>query len=177
MGVDVEVEIRSCNRPRRSQRSRATHQRGRYAKHHVSGLADPTARSPSARMDFGRPNSSGGILADTYEVVEIVPERRQVVRTADGPFPMETTYLPASIWRIWAGSGAQPPSGGAKSNRHNRPGVSVSRPSRAESAAARWGQIKPSPWGQIRLSGSFCPPLVFLFSSVVVVRASTGPPP
>src|SRR5688500_16937459 len=34
----------------------------------------------------------GRRLAYTYEVVEHVPGRRLVMRTADGPFPMETTY-------------------------------------------------------------------------------------
>jgi len=34
----------------------------------------------------------GRRLAYTYEVVEFEPGRRLVMRTADGPFPMETTY-------------------------------------------------------------------------------------
>ena len=34
----------------------------------------------------------GRRLAYTYEVVELVADRRLVMRTADGPFPMETTY-------------------------------------------------------------------------------------
>jgi hypothetical protein len=34
----------------------------------------------------------GRRLAYTYEVVELVPGRRLVMRTAQGPFPMETTY-------------------------------------------------------------------------------------
>jgi uncharacterized protein YndB with AHSA1/START domain len=34
----------------------------------------------------------GRRLAYTYEVVEWVPGERLVMRTADGPFPMETTY-------------------------------------------------------------------------------------
>jgi uncharacterized membrane protein len=34
----------------------------------------------------------GRRLAYTYEVVEHVPGERFVMRTADGPFPMETTY-------------------------------------------------------------------------------------
>ena len=34
----------------------------------------------------------GRRLAYTYEVVELQAGRRLVMRTADGPFPMETTY-------------------------------------------------------------------------------------
>ena len=34
----------------------------------------------------------GRKLTYTYEVFDLVPERRFVMRTAEGPFPMETTY-------------------------------------------------------------------------------------
>jgi uncharacterized protein YndB with AHSA1/START domain len=34
----------------------------------------------------------GRRMAYTYEVVELVPGMRMVMRTAEGPFPMETTY-------------------------------------------------------------------------------------
>jgi uncharacterized membrane protein len=34
----------------------------------------------------------GRRLAYTYEVVEFIPGARFVMRTAEGPFPMETTY-------------------------------------------------------------------------------------
>src|SRR5690349_14928365 len=34
----------------------------------------------------------GRNLRYTYEIVEFVPSERLVMRTADGPFPMETTY-------------------------------------------------------------------------------------
>ena len=34
----------------------------------------------------------GRRLPYTYELVELVPNERLVVRTGEGPFPMETTY-------------------------------------------------------------------------------------
>ena len=37
----------------------------------------------------------GRQLAYTYEVVELIPNQKFVMRTAEGPFPMETTYT----WR------------------------------------------------------------------------------
>lgn len=33
----------------------------------------------------------------TYEMVDFVPRERLVMRTADGPFPMETTYTWNSV--------------------------------------------------------------------------------
>lgn len=44
-----------------------------------------------SRVDFVA-QFLGRRLAYTYEVAEWVPGERLVMRTADGPFPMETTY-------------------------------------------------------------------------------------
>lgn len=50
----------------------------------------PPARVGS-RMEF-EAQFLGRRLAYTYEIVELEPGRRMVMLTADGPFPMETTY-------------------------------------------------------------------------------------
>ena len=41
----------------------------------------------------------GRRIAYTYEIAELVPGKRTVMRTAQGPFPMETTYT----WEAVAG--------------------------------------------------------------------------
>jgi uncharacterized membrane protein len=51
----------------------------------------------------------GRRLAYTYEVREIVPGERFVMRTSEGPFPMETTYT-------WADA----PGGGTRMTLRNR---------------------------------------------------------
>src|SRR5918912_863615 len=51
----------------------------------------PPPVAVGSRMDFVA-QFLGRRLAYTYEVAELEPGRRLVMRTADGPFPMETTY-------------------------------------------------------------------------------------
>lgn len=51
---------------------------------------EPAVR-PGARIDFVA-RFLGRDLTYTYEIVDLVPGRRLVMRTASGPFPMETTY-------------------------------------------------------------------------------------
>ena len=51
----------------------------------------PAPVAVGSRLDFVA-RFLGRTLAYTYEVVELVPDERLVMRTSDGPFPMETTY-------------------------------------------------------------------------------------
>jgi uncharacterized protein YndB with AHSA1/START domain len=56
----------------------------------VTWRSEPPVRVGST-MDF-MARFLGRRLAYTYEVVDLVPGQRLVMRTAQGPFPMETTY-------------------------------------------------------------------------------------
>jgi uncharacterized membrane protein len=51
----------------------------------------PPPIAVGSRIDFVA-RFLGRRLAYTYEVVDLVPGQRLVMRTAQGPFPMETTY-------------------------------------------------------------------------------------
>jgi len=51
----------------------------------------PAPVAVGSRLDFVA-RFLGRRLAYTYEVIEFVPGQRLVMRTAQGPFPMETTY-------------------------------------------------------------------------------------
>ena len=51
----------------------------------------PKPMAVGARFTFGA-RFLGRPLHYTYEVVEWIPDERFVMRTAQGPFPMETTY-------------------------------------------------------------------------------------
>jgi len=51
----------------------------------------PPPTTVGSKIDFVA-QFLGRRLAYTYEVTELVPGERMVMRTAQGPFPMETTY-------------------------------------------------------------------------------------
>jgi hypothetical protein len=51
----------------------------------------PKPAMPGSRVEFIA-QFLGRTLTYTYEVTDLVPDERFVMRTAEGPFPMETTY-------------------------------------------------------------------------------------
>jgi hypothetical protein len=59
--------------------------------HQVSGLETPRPAVVGSRIAFVA-NFLGRRIAYTYEVRDFVPDVRFVMSTAEGPFPMQTTY-------------------------------------------------------------------------------------
>ena len=93
MSVDVEVEA-TIERPREVVAAFAgdpTNAPTWYANIKTVQWQTPPPVGVGSRMDFVA-RFLGRRLEYTYEVVEMEPGRRLVMRTADGPFPMETTY-------------------------------------------------------------------------------------
>jgi uncharacterized protein YndB with AHSA1/START domain len=93
MGVDVQVETVIARAPAEvaAYAGDPTNAPEWYVNiRSVEWRTEPPVQVGS-RMDFVA-GFLGRRLAYTYEVVELVPGERLVMRTADGPFPMETTY-------------------------------------------------------------------------------------
>ena len=93
MNVDVEVEA-LIPFPREEVAAFAgdpTNAPEWYANIRSVQWRTPPPVAVGSQMDF-EARFLGRRLAYTYEVVELEPGRRLVMRTANGPFPMETTY-------------------------------------------------------------------------------------
>lgn len=93
MDVDVQVE-RVIRAPREAVAAYAgdpSHAPEWYANIRSVEWRTPPPVAVGSRMDFVA-RFLGRRLAYTYEVVELVPGELLVMRTADGPFPMQTAY-------------------------------------------------------------------------------------
>jgi uncharacterized membrane protein len=98
MPVDVLSEI-EISRPRDTVAAYAgdpTNATNWYANIRSVEWRTPPPIAVGSRMDFVA-LFLGRRLAYTYEIVELTPGERLVMRTAQGPFPMETTYEWQSI--------------------------------------------------------------------------------
>src|SRR4051794_22030472 len=69
-----------------------------YANIDTVAWRTPPPLAVGSLLDFSA-TFLGRHLTYTYEIAELVPEERLVMRTSEGPFPMETTYT-------WADAGA-----------------------------------------------------------------------
>ena len=108
--IDVQTEI-TIERPRDVVAAYAAdpdHAPEWYANIREVGWKTPRPLRVGSQIAFVA-HFLGRRLAYTYEVVDWVPEERFVMRTAEGPFPMETTYT-------WAATG----DGGTRMTLRNR---------------------------------------------------------
>jgi uncharacterized protein YndB with AHSA1/START domain len=94
MQVDVEVEAVIPFPPEEvsAYAGDPTHAPDWYANIVSVSWRTPPPVQLGSTMDF-EARFLGRRLSYTYEVVDLEPGRRLVMRTADGPFPMETTYV------------------------------------------------------------------------------------
>jgi uncharacterized protein YndB with AHSA1/START domain len=93
VAVDVLTEILIA-RPRREVAAYASdpsHAPEWYVNIRAVEWLTPPPVALGSRMAFVA-TFLGRRLAYTYQVVEFVPDERLVMRTAEGPFPMETAY-------------------------------------------------------------------------------------
>jgi len=93
MAVDVSTEIvidRPCAEVS-AYVADPTHAPDWYANIESIAWRSPPEVRVGSTMDFVA-RFLGRRLAYTYEIVDLVPGERLVMRTAQGPFPMETTY-------------------------------------------------------------------------------------
>jgi uncharacterized membrane protein len=93
MAVDVVTEI-TIERPSGQVAAYAADPSNAplwYANIESVSWQTPPPIAVGSRIDFVA-RFLGRRLAYTYEIVDLVPGRRLVMRTAQGPFPMETTY-------------------------------------------------------------------------------------
>src|SRR5690348_6172530 len=93
MIVDVQTQIQ-IDRPRAEVAGYASNPENATAWYKNIERVEwktPASLTVGSRMAFVA-QFLGRRLAYTYEVTELVPDERLVMQTADGPFPMETTY-------------------------------------------------------------------------------------
>jgi uncharacterized membrane protein len=93
MRVDVLTEV-AISRPRDVVSTYAgdpTNAPEWYANIRSVEWRTPPPLRVGSRLDFVA-DFLGRRLAYTYEIVELTPGERLIMRTAQGPFPMETTY-------------------------------------------------------------------------------------
>jgi len=110
MPVDVQTEI-EIDRPRDEVAGFASDPDNATAWYeNIESVEWKTAKPPTvgSRISFVA-RFLGRRLDYVYEIRELVPRERLVMATADGPFPMETTYT-------WADT----PSGGTRMTLRNR---------------------------------------------------------